>query len=53
MTMYYYDGEWHIASSGMPDASGPLKGQNGITFADFFWKLWKRQGYSLPKDKDR
>jgi len=51
--MYYYDGEWHIASSGMPDASGPLKGQNGITFADFFWKLWKRQGYSLPKDKDR
>jgi hypothetical protein len=49
MTLYYYDNNWHVSSSGMPDAAGeasPLA--PGVTFADLFWKTWAELKYSLP-----
>lgn len=39
ITMYHYRGEWHVATSGTPDASGLVNGEN-FTFADLFWKTW-------------
>lgn len=36
-TLYRYGGEWHVATTGTPDASGPVEG-NAFTFADLFWK---------------
>lgn len=49
MTIYFYDGQWHVSSSGMPDAAGPVNAGN-ISFADLFWKTWNELGYSEPED---
>lgn len=47
ITMYYYANEWHVATSGTPDASGQVNGED-FTFADLFWKTWKEAGYKIP-----
>lgn len=53
MILYHYDGEWQVASSGVPDASGPVMDRHTIssiypTFAHLFWGAFKHEGYSLP-----
>ena len=48
-TLYYYANEWRVASSGTPDGQGDLTGTE--TFAQLFWRVWKQEGYSFPKDK--
>lgn len=48
MIMYHYDGQWHIASSGTPDACGQVNGLP-ITFADLFWETWSAERYELPE----
>jgi hypothetical protein len=50
MTLYHYDGQWHVASSGLADASGEVMGRPDLTFADLFWKVWRELDYNLPKD---
>lgn len=50
MTLYHYDNQWHIATSGTPDASGPVNGHTSATFKDLFWKVWHELGYRLPDD---
>lgn len=52
VTMYFYDEQWNISTSGVPDASGDLSCISG-TFADLFWKVWRELNYSLPHDDDR
>ena len=52
MTLYYYNGEWHVSSSGRPDANG-FCGKQNITFADLFWKVWNELGYELPTETDK
>jgi hypothetical protein len=47
MSLFFYDNQWHVASSGTPDASGPVN-DTGMTFADLFWKIWKDNHYELP-----
>jgi len=49
MTLYHYKDNWHVASSGLPDASGEVNGF-GMTFADLFWKVWNELNYKLPND---
>ncbi len=51
MTLYHYNDEWLVSSSGMPDASGPVNSQH-FTFADLFWKIWHELGYQLPIETD-
>ncbi len=51
MTLYWYAGEWHVASSGMPDAGGPMCGYEGAkTFADLFWRVWRDKNMMMPDD---
>ena len=43
MILYYHANRWHVASSGTPDAGGPLNrpsklGSDGGTYADLFWQ---------------
>lgn len=45
--LYHYAGEWHVATSGTPDASGDVSGF-GITFKEYFWKTAMEQGMQLP-----
>lgn len=46
MTLYFYKGDWRVASSGTPDANGNVNGANH-TFADLFWRVWKQLEYNL------
>lgn len=48
MTLYPYRCDWRVASSGLPDASGPASGAYAGTFADLFWETWRGLGYELP-----
>lgn len=47
MILYHYDGAWHVASSGTPDAGGEVNGC-GFTFAELFWRVWDEEGYRRP-----
>jgi len=44
---YNYGGSWHVATSGMPDASGEVHGF-GMSFEELFWEIWAQAGYKLP-----
>jgi hypothetical protein len=50
-TLYWYKGEWYVASSGTPDASGSMPGSP--SFADIFWQLWGKMKYKLPTDTNK
>lgn len=52
MQLYWYRGQWHVATSGTPDAYGEVNG-HGFTFADLFWRVWREQGCSLPAQGDQ
>ena len=55
--LYHYAGEWHVATTGTPDASGPVEG-NRFTFAELFWRTFeamspKGRDFLLPADIQR
>lgn len=39
--MYHYNNQWHVATSGTPDASGEVHG-NSITFDKLFWETYNK-----------
>ena len=47
MTLFYYEGEWRVQSSGMADAAGEVNGFK-YSFAQLFWKVWQELDYQLP-----
>ena len=50
MSLYEYNGTWHVASSGTPDASGNINNIEGMSFASIFWKgFHEKHGYKLPR----
>lgn len=51
MTLYFYAGEWRVASSSLPDATGEIAGAH-ITRAELFWQTWHAHGYQLPQDTE-
>lgn len=46
-TIYWFEGKWHVATSGTPDASGQVN-DFGMTFKELFWKTFQENGYSVP-----
>jgi len=60
--LYWYRNEWHVATSGSPDASGQVQG-SGIsdaslrgsvdTFASYFWRTFHDCGLRLPSSTSR
>lgn len=50
-TLYYYNDEWIVSSTGTPDGSGLLN-KIGITFGELFWNIWNKLKYQFPKDKN-
>jgi hypothetical protein len=51
MTLYYYDSQWQVSSSGTPDGSGEIKGCR-FNLAELFWQVWQEFNYQLPTDID-
>jgi hypothetical protein len=47
--LWFYDGKWHVSTSGTPDASGKVMDW-GFTFKELFWRIWGELGYNLPED---
>lgn len=45
MILYFFDSEWHVASSGTPDAGGEVNNANGTTFKGLFWQTFEQMGY--------
>ncbi len=52
-TMYWYDNQWMVASSGMPDALGNVANHPKMfTFHDLFWNTFANL-YKLPDPSDK
>ncbi len=51
-TLYWYKDQWHVATSGTPDASGEVNNW-GITFKDLFWRTWNELEYKLPNNVEQ
>lgn len=50
MLVYPFMGRWEVATTGMPDADGPVHGvDKGWTFANYFWGTVAAQGIELPE----
>ena len=45
--LYVYDKNWQVATSGFPDAAGPVSADTK-TFADYFWETFASSGMRLP-----
>lgn len=50
--LYFYKGEWHVATTGTPDASGEING-SGITFSELFFKTLDKYHVVQNIDMDR
>lgn len=50
-TLYFYRDQWHVATSGSPDATGPLPLNLDKTFKQLFWQTFSELGYALPKEE--
>jgi T4 RnlA family RNA ligase len=48
MAMYFYKGNWRVASNGTPDAGGPAGHFQG-TFAELFMDTFMKMGYTTDK----
>lgn len=48
MSLYFYDGAWQVASSGVPDGGGPFGTRSGFTMASGFREIWRDLGLELP-----
>jgi hypothetical protein len=50
ITLYHYAGQWHVSTSGVPDANCEIN-DFGVTFAELFWKVFEAAGYKHPVDQ--
>jgi hypothetical protein len=48
MSLYFYGGAWQVASSGRPEAGGPMGSRPGYTMAQGFWETWRDLKYTTP-----
>lgn len=48
---YHYDGQWHWATRGMPDAGGNVNGVQ-VSFYDLFQDAYRHQKLEDPEDTD-
>lgn len=47
ISLYHYEDEWHVATTGVPDGFMNVNGFS--TFASYFWETFKAEGGILPK----
>jgi len=52
MQLYFYNGNWFVASSGQPDASGQVHDNANKTFSDLFWQIWYEKDVGVLSDLD-
>lgn len=48
-TLYHYDHDWHVSTSGNPSACGGVDGLlDGTTYAQLFWRTFEAEKYERP-----
>eukprot|EP01080_Neovahlkampfia_damariscottae_P010963 gene10963-3671_t len=64
MIIYYYNNEWNVSTTSLPDARGFIhtpkllresedyKNKKKVSMAELFWKTFKELNYQLPKETD-
>ena len=53
ISIWWYDNQWNVATSGTPDADTPLNNVTTLTFKQLFLETFKELGYSFPLKEDR
>lgn len=48
--LYWYNGGWHFATSGTPNAGADAHG-SGMTFLELIYDVWRTNGYGLPTEE--
>lgn len=48
-TLYFHDGDWHVATKGSPDASTPVSPLSPRPVRHLFWEVWQQEKFQLPK----
>ena len=51
MTLFFYQGQWRVQSSGTADGSGQVNTAK-YSFQQLFWQVWEQLDYELPKETD-
>ena len=49
MSLYYYQNQWRVQSSGTADGAGKVNVSN-FSFQELFWKVWQELNYQLPQE---
>jgi hypothetical protein len=49
MTLYYYQKQWRVQSSGTADGTGRVGGFN-YSFSQLFWQVWQELNYQIPQE---
>lgn len=52
ISTYQYDNQWHVQSSGLPDAGGRVHG-NEQTFAQLFWETFRKYAKEIMPSSRR
>ena len=47
--LYFYGGDWQVATKNSPDASLPVGELSDRPVRELFWEVWKREKFELPK----
>lgn len=51
-TIWFYQGEWHVSTTGSPDAGGGV-GDFPFSFRELFWRTFQELGYEVPREHER
>lgn len=51
-TIWWYDNQWHVSTTGSPDAGGQV-GDFPFTFKELFWRTFEECGYAVPPEDFR
>jgi len=51
--LYYYNNEWKVATSGSPDAGGPVNSFSKKPFKELVWEVWDNLNYQFPYPEDQ
>jgi hypothetical protein len=52
MSVYWHGGGWEVATTGTPDACGPV-GSASLTFRDLFWQTVEAEGLAIDPEAAR
>lgn len=50
ISLYYFNNQWHVSTSGTPDAKTQVHNEEGLTFEKLFWDTFNSLGWRKPEE---